>query len=595
MKPQINFGIILLSLFFSFCIKTNAQSPSYQWVKAIGGTSYDIGNAIAVDQETGNVYTTGVFSGTVDFDPGAGIFNLTSAGDHDIFILKSNTNGHFVWAKSVGGLINDAGFSIAVDASGDIYVTGQFNRTVDFDPGEEVFTLTSAGLVDIFILKLDSSGNFIWAKAIGGEGYDVGKALAVDPSGSEAIYIKGEFSGTVDFDPGSDTFNLTASRSSNGIFISKLDSFGNFVWAESIGEVPNVGSERMALYCGFGKSIIVNALGDVYTTGWFQGTVDFDPGSGIYNLTATGINDIFILKLDAAGKFLWALSMQGSPKGVGYKDVGQSLALDDSGNICITGTFQGTVDFDPGYGIHPLTSLGNTFGDIFISKLNSAGHFIWAKSFGGAGNESGNSIAVDKESGDIYTIGNYTGTVDFNPGKGIFNLRSAGDLDAYISKLDSSGNFVWAKSIGGVNADYGYSIALNSEGNIHVVGGFTGPSISFGLTTLPNAVSTRNHLDIFIAKLNVSLPASVVDSNEQQVVIYPNPVKDQLKIKFDEEVVNEVKVNLYNLNGEIVFSTLYKNSQELTLDVNWLPAAMYIIEVNADGNKIVKQIVKVQE
>src|SRR4030095_7043697 len=174
-RPQLYFRIILLSLFFSICIKTNAQSPSYQWVKAIGGTSYDIGNAIAVDQETGNVYTTGVFSGTVDFDPGTGTFNITSIGDNDIFILKSNTNGHFIWAKSVGGVINDAGFSIAVDASGNIYVTGQFSRTVDFDPGKEMFTLTSAALVHIFILKLDNSGNFIWAKSMGGEGYDVCK------------------------------------------------------------------------------------------------------------------------------------------------------------------------------------------------------------------------------------------------------------------------------------------------------------------------------------------------------------------------------------------------------------------------------------
>src|SRR4030095_4368411 len=194
MKPQINFGIILLSLFFSICVKTNAQSPSYQWVKAIGGTSYDIGNAIAVDQETGNVYTTGVFSGTVDFDPGTGTFNITSIGDNDIFILKSNTNGHFIWAKSLGGVINDAGFSIAVDASGDIYVTGQFSRTIDFNSGEGLSTLTSAGSVDIFVLKLDNSGNIIWAKAIGGQGYDVGKSLAVDPSGSEDVYIKGEFS-----------------------------------------------------------------------------------------------------------------------------------------------------------------------------------------------------------------------------------------------------------------------------------------------------------------------------------------------------------------------------------------------------------------
>ncbi len=170
MKPQISFGNILLPLYFSVCIITNAQTPTYEWAKAIGGTGFDFGNAVAVDRETGDVYTTGVFSSTVDFDPGAGVYKLTSAGANDIFITKSNAAGRFVWALRMGGDLNDSGFSIAVDASANVYVTGQFSNSVDFDPGDGKFNLTSAGLADVFILKMDVSGNFIWAKSIGGEG-----------------------------------------------------------------------------------------------------------------------------------------------------------------------------------------------------------------------------------------------------------------------------------------------------------------------------------------------------------------------------------------------------------------------------------------
>src|SRR6187401_2125688 len=124
MKTKLYLRIVYFSLLFSVCIEANAQTLNYEWLKQIGGPSWDAGNAIAVDQETGDVYTTGVFSGTVDFDPGLGIFKLTSAGGNDIFISKSNASGNLVWALRIGAALNDVGFSIETDASGNVYVTG---------------------------------------------------------------------------------------------------------------------------------------------------------------------------------------------------------------------------------------------------------------------------------------------------------------------------------------------------------------------------------------------------------------------------------------------------------------------------------------
>jgi hypothetical protein len=168
------------------------------------------GNVLAqkvVTDSSGNVYTTGFFSGTVDFDPGAGTANLTSAGSDDSFISKLDSGGNYVWAKQLGGISAELAIGISVDSSGNVYTTGTFQGTADFDPGAGTANLTSAGGDDSFISKLDSSGNYVWAKQLGSTGADVAYGVSVDSSGN--VYTTGFFSGTVDFDPGAGTANLT--------------------------------------------------------------------------------------------------------------------------------------------------------------------------------------------------------------------------------------------------------------------------------------------------------------------------------------------------------------------------------------------------
>src|SRR5689334_19755511 len=150
-----------------------SQTPGWAWAKSIGEGGEDAVLSVASDS-LGNIYVGGSFQGTVDFNPGAGIFNLTSSGDYDVFILKLDSGGSFRWAKAMGGAAFDRCFSLALDASGNIYSTGQFTGTADFNPGAGVFNLTGGG---IFISKLDSSGNFIWAKSVASGG---GYSIAVD-------------------------------------------------------------------------------------------------------------------------------------------------------------------------------------------------------------------------------------------------------------------------------------------------------------------------------------------------------------------------------------------------------------------------------
>jgi hypothetical protein len=540
-----------------------ANAQDFAWVKKLGGTSNDRGRSIAVDA-SGNVYTTGYFQGTVDFDPGPGTFNLTSTGGYDIFISKLDASGNFVWGKQLGGTSPGQGYSIAVDASGNVYTTGLFGGTVDFDPGPGTFNLTSAGSDDIFISKLDASGNFVWAKRMGGTDIDRGYSIAVDTSWN--VYTTGYFEGTVDFDPGPGIFNLT-SAGSDDIFISKLDASGNFVWVKRMGgtSIDN------------GNSIAVDASGNVYTTGLFGGTVDFDPGPDTFNLTSDGSWDIFISKLDASGNFVWAKQLGGISV-----DKGFSIAVDASGNVYTTGAFNGTANFDPGPGTFNLTSAGDA--DLFISKLDASGNFEWAKQLGGTDIDYGYSIAVDA-SGNVYTTGFFSGTADFDPGTGTFNLTSAGYADIFISKLDASGNFAWAKQLGGTSSDHGYSIAVDTSGNVYTTGYFQdtvdfdpGPD-TFNLTSAGSA-------DIFVHKISQPNAGLGEIFFEQKMSIYPNPNDGRFII----ELYEESNITVINSLGATVHKAFYTAGSH-SLDFSYLAGGVYLIKSESKDNVNVLRLV----
>ncbi len=246
---------------------------------------------------------------------------------------------------------SEKGYSIAVDSSG-VYTTGYFTDTADFDPGTGVVNLTALGAIgiyDIYISKLDLNGNYLWVKQIGSTGGDHARGIKVDSSG---IYTTGYFSGTVDFDPGTNTSSFLTSAGSGDLFVSKLDLSGNYIWAKGMG---GTGDDR-------GYFITTDSNG-VYSTGYFNGTADFDPGADSYNLTSAGSTDIYISKLDSStGVFVWAKQMGGTGA-----DYGRSARVDSSGSVYTAGYFTGTADFDPGAGTVNFTSSG--VNDIFVSKL----------------------------------------------------------------------------------------------------------------------------------------------------------------------------------------------------------------------------------
>lgn len=459
----------IYTLIISLCLGINliAQLPTFGWAKQAGVSTPDMAYEVAVDN-MGNSYNTGYFRGTVDFDPGPGIFTLNAGSSNAIYVQKLTPAGNLVWAVMMNGTGFDQGRGIVVDNSGNVYVTGAFQTTCDFDPGAGVFNMTAVGGSDVFILKLDPAGNFLWAQSIGTSyGNEWGNSIDLDASNN--AYVTGP-QGT----------------SSGDVFIRKINAAGTTVWTKNLVSASSI--EFNALR--------VTPTGSVAIVGSFSGTVDIDPSPGTYTLTAN-FRDVCVLKLDSAGNFLWANKVGGNSN-----DEAWGVDIDASGNIYTTGYFGNGADFDPGPGSFPITSAGGT--DVFIQKLDAAGNFVWAKSLGGTGGEQGYDIFVDA-GGYVFTTGYFgvsTGvtTSDFDPGTGTAYISTIGQYDVFVSKLDPAGNYVWAFNIGGADDEYGYSVAVDAA-NIYIVGSFIS-TVDFdgGIGTYAMTSSGGSNEDIFIAR-----------------------------------------------------------------------------------------------
>ena len=253
----------------------------------------------------------------------------------------------FEWAKSVGGQNYDDCNSIVLDNQGNVYVTGRFQKfvgtEVDFDPGPGVYNIAAIGQFDAFVLKLNSSGEFLWARNFGGAGAAVsGNGITVDSNGN--VYTTGTFSYSIDFDPSpTSEFILNSinqfGNAATDIFVSKLDSNGNFVWAKRIG----------AQFFDEGFSITSDSTNKIYVSGKFAGTVNFNTNGGIYELNGISSSSGFILKMDADANFEWATSVSGSGGEAIY-----STTVDNSGNVFAVGNFVNTTDINPGTAFYNL-------------------------------------------------------------------------------------------------------------------------------------------------------------------------------------------------------------------------------------------------
>ena len=430
--------------------------------------TYDASDSrgISVDSSK-NAYTTGSFSGTVDFGGG----DVTSNAVSDIFVVKLDSDGNFQWVYTAGGSGNDRAVDIGTDSSGNSYITGNFSETVNFGGGD----VTSAGNSDdIFVVKLDSDGNFQWVYTAGGTQYgtssttlkfDGGTGIDIDSSGN--VYITGIFDTVVDFGGGN------VSSSGKDIFVLKLDTDGNFQWVYNVLSSGNDDA----------NSITTDPSGNTYTTGYFYNTADFGGG----DVTSNGYNDIFVVKLDSDGNFQWVYTAGGT--GV---DELHAIAIDSSDNVLTTGYLSSTVNYGGGVRISAVTVTA------LVLKLDSFGSLVWVNAYGGQGAQEGLGIAADS-SDNIFTTGYFYNTVDFGDG----DVTSTGNEDIYILKLNSSGSFQWIKTYGSTAASTSYydvtnDITVDTDGSVYTVGA-TGENTDFGTGNI-----VGSSFDSFVLKLTSS-------------------------------------------------------------------------------------------
>ncbi|MCK5847442.1 MAG: T9SS type A sorting domain-containing protein [Bacteroidales bacterium] len=494
-------NIILIIIIFIAVYSLHAQNPNFEWVKSNQGYQGNA-NAISVELDSaGNIYTIGSFSGTVDFNPSVPLYyGLTSGSYWSYYIQKLDSNGNLLWVRQIDftdGHIKQ----FNVSQSGQIYIAGTFQDSVDIDPEATTHMLYSNGEYDVFILKLSANGNFLWAKSFGGSANDFVRDVAVDSHGN--IYSHGSYKDTVDFDPGpgiclyGTNYNPQTSTPIDNAFIQKLDKDGNFVWAK-------------AFVCGEGSlsnglTVDINSEDNVYCAGYFFGSnIDFDPGAGV-STPPSNNSSMYFVKLDSMGSFVWAkFSTKVGTYGLVRPN---AIKIDRFNNIYTTGTIRGSVDFDPG----PDTLLLSE--NTFIQKYDENGNFLWAKSYGYVPSyayreNTPTSLATDTF-GNVYSTGYFNDSTDLDPGFATMVFYASGfgqaGYGAYIQKLNTNGELLMAGVISNTglpNSSRGKDVSVDNTGNIFATGDFGG-TVDFDIGAgVHNQSSPPNRAATYILKLS---------------------------------------------------------------------------------------------
>ncbi len=424
------------------------------WAVSGGSLLNDSAQAVAIDSK-GYAYVVGFFYGTANFGPQ----QLVSKGGRDIFVARVTPAGKLDWAVSAGGTDLDIGLDITADFAGNTRITGYFKGSATF--GKTTLT-ASSGTSDIFVAGLDSVGNFTWAVAAIATGDAYGKAIALDAAGNS--YVLGTFAGKGSFAGKSYQAAGTADT-----VVLKVSSAGAVQWGAQSG---GIGGES-------GTGIAADGSGGAYFTGGYFTSAQFGNISISNNNLAA--NDIYLARVDGAGKFKWAITAGG--KGSDYPG---GVAVDGKGNGFVSGHCAGSAKV----GAASLSS-----GGFFLARFDTAtGKVTWLNPGWSKLALRAEDLATDSK-GNIYAAGFFTG----NQTLGSVTLASAGARDVVAFRVSPAGSFTWVASAGGKDFDDGAGIAVSSTGMVRVAGTYEGNAF-FGLPSVTLSASTAKNQDIFVWK-----------------------------------------------------------------------------------------------
>jgi len=547
-------------------------------------------------EASGNVYTTGYFGGTVDFDPGAGVFNLISAGVQDIFVSKLDASGNFIFAKAMGGTGSDFGRSIAMDASGNIYTTGEFNSaTADFDPGAGVFNLPSVGSYDAFVSKLDVSGNFLWAAAMGGTNGDGGYSLAVDALAN--VYTTGAFQLTVDFNPSAGVFNLT-SAGSNDIFVHKMAS------CAAAPTQPGAISGTTSLCSGLGATYSVALVGGATSYSWIlpggwsgsstTNTISATSGNtGIFTVTAN----------NACGSSLQqSLSVTVNPT--------PTISV-NSGSICNGQTFTMTP------------SGGNTYtfqgGNAVVSPTTNTSYTVTGTSTAGCvsssfatSNVTVNALpSISVNSGSICNGQSFTmtpngaNTYTFQGGSAIVSPTTNASYTVTGTSAQGCASASFATSNVTVNPlptisastnntliCVGQSATLTANGASTYTwnpGGagvsiIVSPTITLTYTINGTSAQGCNNSSVFTQSVSTCAGIDQIANSASELNVYPNPFNSTFIITGGEGQL----VSIFNSLGSLIYKGKIEE-EKFEINLEKEPSGIYFIKVGSGIKKIIKE------
>ncbi|WP_107037736.1 T9SS type A sorting domain-containing protein [Brumimicrobium mesophilum] len=446
--------IILLASFL-VSLSSVGQELEHYWSGSIGDpvpNTSQIPVEVVIDADN-NKYISGRFTGTHDFDPGPGVFQLNSMGS-DIYILKLDSMNNFLWANSYGttGSLENTG--LVVDPSGSAYTYGYFKGNLFCDPQNSITTCVSSTwwYEDCYVHKLKPNGDFDWIKAWGNSGRDGISHMVMDEQ--QNFYFTGTFESNFDADEGPGVYTLN-SPPGNGTFLAKYDANFNFIWAKQ--------------YEGTGSSIIhdfnLNDHGELTLTGGYTKQIDFDMSAGedLDTSQTTGYTDLFTHVMDTSGVSKWHHTIKGSNSQRNFQ-----IVEDSERNRYVHGTFLGTIDFNPGGTPNVIEALG--FSDAYLIKLDSLGNQIWAKVMHGEGSDRIHGMTIDDD--QLLVFATIEDKTDVNLNSGIHIIEPPLQMNdlLYIEKLDGNANILWHEEFIGSNILGIRQLVIDEADNYFVVG-----------------------------------------------------------------------------------------------------------------------------
>lgn len=502
-KGSHKFWVSLICGLLMFSNNSQAQFQTFEWARFGKGSGKEVGSFVGTDASA-SVYVAGSYEITTDFNPGAAVNNLAGIDQGDIFVMKSDLNGNFLWAVRIASSGWEYVDAMVVDPAGNIYLGISFGGTLDVDPGAGVVNIVQPAFANgTVLLKLNTNGGYVWSKQFGAASQSM-NIQALDLDINNNVIVAGEFFNSVDinFDAPVLTFTVLTGAFSD-TFIMEVSAAGAFTWAKQLRTTSTLPTITDSNYP---EAVVVDDLDNIIVTGWLRGDMDVDPGAATVAVNANTNGAIYVVKLSSTGTFVWGGGVIGTPAGLWPQDI----KTDAYENVYVAMySFGGNVDFDIGAG----TSLMNTVNGVpCILKLSSAGAFVWSKTF--PQNAWYPEINLEVSQGAttyVLMATSFRYTKDIDPNAGVVSVTATppyyGTLsedEGLILKLTANGDYYDHCVLAGPDKEIIYDIAIGLGSVLYLTGEFM-QTVDFDGSAATSYKTSKGAEDIFTLRLNLNL------------------------------------------------------------------------------------------